>query len=354
MKNISRLTMNIFLGLALTIACVVAAQAQEREPYTISAKAGGINFISGEATLRRNGEEKWQRLTSSDDLESGDAVRTGADGRVEVLLTPGSYLRAAENTEFELMNNSLDSLRIRLVRGNAMVEVSGADEARVAIQVDTPQARVNMDRKGLYRINALPGDATEVLVRKGEVIVGGDAAKSAKVKDGKKVVVSDGNAVVTKFDKDNQDTFDLWGKQRTETLIAVNRGLSKQTIANSLTSFRGSRWGQFAGYNSFSGLWIYDPFYRCRTFLPFYSGWSSPYGHSYSHGFGFSWNAHRHNAWNMPARPGSTSGRFPVGTGGRQPSPRRDDLGRQPHTKSAHRAPSHAPSHSSGHRRGRH
>ena len=354
MKNILGLLMNIFLGLALVVACAATTQAQERQPYTVSARAGGINFVSGDVTFRRKANQQWRGGTSNDDLESGDIVRTGADGQVEVLLSPGSYLRAAENTEFELTDNSLDSLRLGLVRGSALVEVSGAGEARVAIRVDTPQARVTMDRKGLYRINVLPDGRVDVLVRKGEAMVGSDAAKPTKVKDGKKVVFSDGNAVIAKFDKDDNDAFDLWSKQRTETLVAVNRRLSKETVANSLTSFRGSRWGQYAGYNSFAGLWIYDPFYRCRTFLPFYSGWSSPYGHSYSRGFGFSWDAHRHNAWNIPARTGSTSGRAPVGTGGRQPSPRRDDLGRQPHTKSAHRAPSHAPSHSSGHRRGRH
>lgn len=349
MKKISRLTTNVFLGLALAIACAVTVRGQTSEQYTISAKAGGTNFVSGNTMLKRKGEERWQKLMSSDDLESGDVVRTGADGRVEMLLSPGSYLRAAENTEFELADNSLDSLRVRLMEGSAVVEVAGADEARMEIQVDTPQARVSIDRKGLYRINTMPGGATEVLVRKGEAMVGSDQTKQTKVKDGKKAVVSGANLAVAKFKKEDQDAFDQWSKQRGEELVAINRSLSKQTISNSLSSFRSSPWGRLGSYSSFAGLWVYDPFYRCRTFLPFYSGWSSPYGHGYSQGFGLPW--HHHHLSNGT---GNVSSGFPSGTGSGHGGSGRDDLGNGPHSRSAHRAPGHAPSHSSVHRRGRH
>ena len=45
---------------------------------------------------------------------NGDAVRTGLDGRVEMLLNPGSYMRVGENSEFELADNSLNNLEVRL------------------------------------------------------------------------------------------------------------------------------------------------------------------------------------------------------------------------------------------------
>src|SRR5215470_2972655 len=31
-----------------------------------------------------------------------------------------------------------------------------------------------------------------------------------------------------------------------------------------------------------NGLWFYNSLSRCYTFLPFYYGWGSPYGNSYS------------------------------------------------------------------------
>src|SRR5215208_7093796 len=81
------------LALLVCLAVIVlsdAAQAQTRDKYLISAKAGGINFVSGNVTVTRNGATGREQLTEKDNLESGDAVTTGATGRVEVLLNPGS------------------------------------------------------------------------------------------------------------------------------------------------------------------------------------------------------------------------------------------------------------------------
>lgn len=224
--------MHVFVGLMLALGASVGALAQDREQYVISAKAGGVNLVSGDVTLKRLGEIQWQSLTSQDDLGSGDMVRTGAAGRVEMLLNPGSYLRAAENSEFELTNASLDVLQVELLRGSVIVEVAGADEARTLIEVTTPQTKLAIDRKGLYRINLLHNE-TEVLVRKGRVTVGGYVSVTTELKDGKKMLVTGGTAVVTKFDKKEQDTFDLWSQQRAETLVASNRRLPNSAIARS-------------------------------------------------------------------------------------------------------------------------
>src|ERR1700741_3353495 len=97
------------------IAIPFSAAAQNREKFVISARAGGINAVTGRAALRAHGSSDWQQLTSQEDLETGDVVSTGFDGRVEMLLNPGSYLRMGENSEMELTDNSLENLNINLV-----------------------------------------------------------------------------------------------------------------------------------------------------------------------------------------------------------------------------------------------
>ena len=50
---------------------------QNREKFVISARAGGINAITGGATVTsRGGDSEWQQLMITDDLNSGDRVRT--------------------------------------------------------------------------------------------------------------------------------------------------------------------------------------------------------------------------------------------------------------------------------------
>lgn len=294
MKPKPRLMLYGLVGLIFALSASIVGLAQDREQYVISAKAGGVNSVSGDPAFRRRDTREWQPLTSNNDLESGDVVRTGATGRVEMLLSPGSYLRAAENAEFELTNGALDALQVKFVSGSIIVEVAGADEARTLIAVATPQTKVAIDRRGLYRINLLPNNATEVLVRKGRATIG-EGLSATLLKDGKRIVVSGGSSVVAKFERKEHDSFDLWSEQRAETLVEANRRLSNSTIARSYGNYSISGFGWQRGYRS-SGFWIYDPFFRSRTFLPFYAGWSSPYGRRYSRGFRFPWHGYRHSS----------------------------------------------------------
>src|SRR5678816_1715153 len=116
--------------------------AQDREKYVITARAGGLNAVTGRASMRPHGNAEWQQLTIKEDLEAGDVVKTGLDGRVEMLLNPGSYMRVGENSEFELADNSLDNLEVRLIRGTAIVEVTGADDEELFIGITTPHTRM--------------------------------------------------------------------------------------------------------------------------------------------------------------------------------------------------------------------
>ncbi len=205
---------------SFVVAFPFSTAAQNREKFVISAHAGAVNAVTGRATLRSHGSGDWQQLTITEDLETGDVVKTGLDGRVEMLLNPGSYLRIGENSEIELTDNSLENLELRLVRGTAIVEVTGTDDTQLLINIATPHTRMAIVRRGLYRVNVVPGDATELIVRKGRVLL---EPTHTKIKGGDKVIFSDNSFSVAKLKKKD----------------------------------------------------------GCYTFFPFSYGWGSPYGTSY-------------------------------------------------------------------------
>src|ERR1041384_1508420 len=124
--------------IAFILCCSIVSLAQNREKYVISAKAGGINAITGQASVHSKGEVDWQQLSITDDLDAGDRVRTALDGRVEILLNPGSYLRVGGDSEVELSDNSLSNLEVRLLRGTAIVEATGMDGIDLNIGISTP------------------------------------------------------------------------------------------------------------------------------------------------------------------------------------------------------------------------
>jgi hypothetical protein len=299
------------------LCCSNVNFAQNREKFVISAKAGGINAITGQADVHPKGESDWQQLAITDDLDAGDRVRTANDGRVEILLNPGSYLRVGGDSEVELSNNTLANLEVRLLRGTAIVEATGADGLELNINISTPHTKLAIVRQGLYRLNVIPNDATELIVRKGRVIL---SDSHTKIKDGNKVIFSATNisvAKLTKEEKKVKEDVDNWSKERAETLAKANRRISDRMMTSAFSSFRD--WDPFA--RSF-GFWFYNSRAGCYTFLPFGWGWGSPYGNSYSTSiygpFGYprvSWPRGNGNAPTGPYNPGGTtsSGGTPSG-----------------------------------------
>ncbi|SRR6266700_2156477 len=264
---------------ALILSAAVLSKAQNREKFVISAKAGGVNAISGRTEVRSKHGGEWQLLSITDDLKTGDVVKTGADGRLEMLLNPGSYLRVGENSEFELKNDSLDDLEVRLNQGTAIVEATGANGIELQIILSTPQARMAIVTSGLYRVNVLPGDATELIVRKGRVLLDNS---QTKVKAGNKVIFTGNTYSVAKLGKADKekDNLESWSKQRAETLALANRRIPGREANLFLASLNDPWSYQFSARSA--GVWFFNPAFRCFTFLPFYFGWGSPYGSAYS------------------------------------------------------------------------
>lgn len=279
----ARPTFAPMLGIAaLIMTFPLISFSQNREKFVISAKAGGVNAVTGPAALRPHGNAEWQQLTIKEDLEAGDLVKTGVDGRVEMLLNPGSYMRVGENAEFELADNSLERLEVHLLSGTAIVEVTGSDDEELFIGITTPHTRMSIVRRGLYRVSVVPGDATELIVRKGRVMLDGS---HTKVKGGNKVVFSSNSFSVAKLkdaDKKNFDALDNWSHDRARTLAEENHSINNRTLSALAYSLNNDWFSSSLFRRSGFGFWLYRPGSSCYTFLPYYRRHDSPYGGGYS------------------------------------------------------------------------
>jgi hypothetical protein len=291
MKSPSR-NLLILSGLALLLGLglMTTARAQNREKYLISAKAGGVNYVAGDVKVLRKGDDRQQSLTETDDLETGDIVTTGAGGRVEVLLNPGSYMRVDENSEFELTDASLDNLQVRLIRGSAVVEATGSDDVELALKINTPQTEALIVKGGIYRFNVLADETTEILVRKGRLLYGRGLA--SEVKGGRKVIIRRGGGVeVVKFNKKDEDSLDLWSKERAELLARANQRLNRNTLLAVYDDYDVSAYNGYSNnrgrHHDRLGVWVYNRDTRSHCFVPVGNrGGSSPYGHNYGNGLG--------------------------------------------------------------------
>jgi hypothetical protein len=196
----------------------------------------------------------------------------------------------------------------------------------LSIGINTPQTDALIIKGGIYRFNVLPNETTEILVRKGRVLFGKGVAN--KIKGGQKVTIGrDGSAVeIAKLNKKEQDSLDLWSKERAETLARANQRLQRRPLLTAFNNFgmdSWNSWGQSAGYGTL-GLWVYSSTARSYCFLPVGSrAWSSPYGHRYGNGFGYYGNGYdwprgygNQSGNGYPTTGGNTTGGGSTGRGG--------------------------------------
>jgi len=282
MRSIFKRFTNGFPLVALSLFCAattISAHGQSRDLRVISARAGGVNFASGDVRVRFRDQRGWQALSAKDTLASGDTVVTGAASQLEVLLNPGSYFRLGENSEFTLADDSLDNLRLSLTKGSGLVEATGFNELRVSILVDTPHTRVEILRSGIYRIDVRQPDSTEVIVHKGRALIGKEQALT--LKGGREARILSARVEVAKLDKNEKDGLDLWSRERAKLLAKANGQISARTVKTLLAN------ADYVSpqYSMPRGLWYLNPRTGCYVFLPGGDGWSSPYGYHYNNSF---------------------------------------------------------------------
>lgn len=271
-----RATIFAFLMAVVSIAAPAALDAQTpnvsstADRFLISARAGGVSLVEGSVSITRvNGTAGM--LLKRDNVAVGDEVSTGADGRAEILLNPGSYLRLSRNSSFEFGATDLEDLKIKLNSGTAIFEVFAADEFRVS--VFTPKGKVALIESGIYRVDVSADGSAVASVTKGKAEIGEENA--VVLKEGRVGTLGSGQVAINKFDKDKQDEFALWSRSRSKELTKNNALLQDRSLDYALANgFRTGIWNQRSSF----GLWILDYRTGGYCFLPYGYNWRSPYG----------------------------------------------------------------------------
>ncbi|MFN6964869.1 MAG: FecR domain-containing protein [Pyrinomonadaceae bacterium] len=294
------------------VAAAAGASASPR--YVISADAGGVNVIAGKVEVIKSGSSARADLSAGDKLEIGDRVLTSADGKAELLLNPGSFVRLGGNSRFKFNRTSLEDLRLELASGSAILEIIAGED--FVVSVATPGSEVKFKRSGVFRIDVVDAATTRLSVIKGRVAVGATAAGATEVKSGRTATLRPSGVEVAKS-IDDADGLSEWSKDRAREASKLNAQLQRKQLRNALiSSYRGSGWNM---YDSF-GVWVMEPWRRRWCFVPFGSGWSSPYGWYYSYDL---WNIgmppwmYRDPWWYLGrGRGGGNGGNGGTGSGG--------------------------------------
>jgi hypothetical protein len=224
----------------------------------ISAKSGVINYTEGDVLVGgktvepKNG--KFAEWKKAEELVTGE-------GRAEVLLTPGVFLRVAENTKLVLEENRLSDTRVRLIQGSALLECAELLQDN-GVTLSYNGFNMAIRKAGLYRLDSDPASARAF---EGELQVVGNG-QTLLLRKGK--VTQLGNLLTAeKFDSKQNDAFFRWASRRAEPL-AIASFSSARSIYSS-----GSAW-------NFGG-WMFNPYYGFFTYIPMRGYYNSPFGYRF-------------------------------------------------------------------------
>ncbi|MEJ7606857.1 MAG: FecR domain-containing protein [Bryobacteraceae bacterium] len=229
----------------------------------ISAKAGLIHYAEGDVVLgEKNVAPKFGEYPEMKEMQT---LRTGL-GRAEVLLTPGVFLRLAENSSFRISSNSLVDLRLEVLSGSALIEAAEVTKES-PIAVKAGEYTLEIRKRGLFRLDLSTG---MVRAYDGEIMIS-SAGQMMTLKEGRQTSLSTLLAPERfspeKFSKDTGDAFHRWAGRRSGYLAAANLTAAKRAYDN------GSGWRT-------SG-WQYNPYFGSFTYLPGRGVYVSPFGYSY-------------------------------------------------------------------------
>jgi hypothetical protein len=211
----------------------------------ISAHSGVLNHYAGEVTI--DGKAPQVKTGKFAEVGVNQELQTQI-GRAELLLTPGVFLRAGENSAVRMDANKLSDTKITFLKGSAILNIVEVVKEN-SIAINYQDYSVTFLKSGIYRFDSEPA---QLRVYTGEAVVT-HGGSTIHLKDGRAVPFTPA-LVAEKFDNRNGDELYRWAKRRSEYIAVANLSAARRASN---------------GYSSTgSSSWAYNPYYGLFTFIP--------------------------------------------------------------------------------------
>lgn len=234
------------------------------------ARPGTVNYVEGAAYI--DGQQITDRNVGDAELNPGQELTT-QQGKAEILLTPGVFLRLDDNSAVKMIAPDLTHTQVELEHGRAGVEV---DEIYPQNNLDIVDGGVSTQlvKNGYYEFNADQPTAM-VFDGKAAALVGDGKYRVIKSHHELALVAGPNNQLLAKekpaeFDVNAASKDDLynWNSLRSQYMAEANNQIA----------------GEYAGGPGFAPGWYWNPYMWDYAFIgpgPFYSpfGWGFyPFG----------------------------------------------------------------------------
>lgn len=207
-------------GFAL-IAAVPLFSLPAGAQSVVSTRSGLINFVDGSVFL--DDERVEQKFGKFDQMKDGSELWT-QDGKAEVMLTPGVFLRLGPNSAMRMVSTALSDTRVEVFQGSSIVEVTNTASTKSPVMIQYKDYQTRIGKEGRYRFNCEP---PELRVESGQAEVS-YAGKTKIVETGYVLPFFDG-ITAWRFDTHVADALDEWNSARNESISAENTDAGKSS-----------------------------------------------------------------------------------------------------------------------------
>jgi hypothetical protein len=252
--------MRAFAGPFLAVILSVPMWGDTRGANT--ALPGTLNYVEGHASM--GAETLDSKSIGSAELQKGQTLSTD-DGRAEMLLTPGVFLRLDNHSAVTMVSPSLTDTRVEVRQGRAMLEVAQL-YMQNDIEILQNGATTRVEKPGLYGFDAAEN---QIRVFDGKAVVR-DGDRSVSLKGGHEVLLNSGTPFkAEKFDKKTYEASDLYrfSSLRSAYLSEANMDQARVYVA-----------GYGFGPGWYGPGWYWSPWFSAYTFIPGDGFFYSPFG----------------------------------------------------------------------------
>lgn len=202
-----------------------------------------LSLIQGDVQVTTQDNGGWTPASINMPLNEGDRLWVPEDGRLEIQVQGGVYIRADERTALDVISLGKDAMQLYMDNGH--IYINNRRGGIQTVQVDTPQSSIRSYDNSIMLLDVQEDSTTEVQALKGYLY--------AENRDGK-TMINSGNALTIRPDSTAElapigtpDEWEKWNMDRDRQFAAW--GESSRYLPDALHEYS-SDFDQ-------SGRWIY-------------------------------------------------------------------------------------------------
>lgn len=216
-----------------------------------------LSYTNGNVSFWRYGAADWVEARINTPLVIGDALYTGKNADLELQAEGRAFIRADDNTQISLVNQTPDFLQLKVTTGRVSLDLRTLPSAGYTIELDTPNAVFTIDRTGYYRVD-VDGDVHFITRRGGRATMTPSGSEAMTILPSEETIVylEANTARAETYAAPELDDWDRWNYDRTNNLVDA---ISERYLPSGIAGARDlDSYGSWRVSDEYGPVWVPD------------------------------------------------------------------------------------------------